>query len=89
MDYVQILGLTAGALTTFSIVPEIRKVWQTKDVRDISITWLILVLMGVFLWTAYGVFVNSLPVIVWNGVTFVLICVLLAFDMKFSRKDKK
>lgn len=77
MDILTITGCIAGLLTTASFLPQVIRSWRLRETRDLSLTMLIMFAIGVFLWTIYGIWVNSFPIIAANAVTLVLIAVLL------------
>jgi len=83
MDTILIVGYIAGALTTLSFVPQVAKAWKMKETRDLSLAMLILFAVGVFLWTLYGFWVDSLPIIAANVITFLLILVLLGLKYRY------
>ena len=84
MDTIIIVGYVAGALTTLSFVPQVIKAWKMRETRDLSLAMLVLFAFGVLLWTLYGFSLNSLPIIVANLVTFVLILVLLFLKFRYK-----
>jgi len=84
MDTVLIIGYIAGALTTISFIPQVVKAWKMRETRDLSLAMLVLFAVGVFLWTLYGVRVDSLPIIAANMITFVLILVLLYLKFRYK-----
>jgi MtN3 and saliva related transmembrane protein len=83
---VEILGFAAAAGTTFSLVPQLIRIWQRKSADDISTGMFSIFSVGVFLWFVYGLLVHSRPVILANGVTLVLALGVLALKFKFSRR---
>lgn len=83
MDAITITGYIAGTLTTVSFIPQVVRAWKLKETRDISLAMLILFALGIFLWTLYGFWVASLPIIAANVVTLLLILVLLALKMRY------
>lgn len=83
MDTILIVGYIAGALTTISFVPQVVKAWKMKETRDLSLAMLLLFAAGVFLWTLYGFWVDSLPIIAANLITFLLILVLLGLKYRY------
>lgn len=83
MDTILIVGYIAGALTTISFVPQVAKAWKMKETRDLSLAMLLLFATGVFLWALYGFWVDSLPVIAANVITFLLILVLLGLKYRY------
>jgi len=83
MDTILIIGYIAGALTTISFVPQVAKAWKMKETRDLSLVMLLLFAAGVLLWTLYGFWVDSLPIIAANLITFILILVLLGLKYRY------
>jgi MtN3 and saliva related transmembrane protein len=84
MDTIVIVGYIAGALTTVSFVPQVARAWQLKETRDLSLAMLFLFALGVLLWTVYGVWTGSMPIIAANVITFILILVLLWMKFRYS-----
>ena len=83
MDTIVLIGYVAGTLTTASFVPQVIRSWRLRETRDISLAMLILFAVGVILWTAYGVFIGSFPIIAANITTLVLILMLLGMKYRF------
>jgi MtN3 and saliva related transmembrane protein len=83
MDTLVIVGYIAGALTTISFVPQVAKAWKMKETRDLSLAMLVLFAVGVLLWTLYGIWVNALPIIAANTITFALIVFLLFLKFRY------
>jgi MtN3 and saliva related transmembrane protein len=79
------IGLVAGTLTTLSFVPQVLRSWRRRSVADLSTTMLLSFAAGVALWIAYGVMTEATPVIISNGVTFVLALALIFMKWKFGR----
>ncbi|MDD1673569.1 MAG: SemiSWEET transporter [Methanomicrobiales archaeon] len=86
MDTGTILGLAAGILSTASFLPQVVKTWKTRSARDLSYAMLILFLSGITLWFFYGLQLRSLPIILANGVTIVLLILLLTMKILYSRE---
>ena len=84
MDYVTLLGLTAGTLTTISFLPQVIKTWRSKSVKDISIGMFLTYCIGILLWIFYGIYINSVPVIFTNIVTFTLAFLILVMKMRYK-----
>ena len=83
MDMTVLTGYLAGILTTIAFVPQVTRAWKLKETRDISLSMLVLFGVGVLLWTAYGFWLSSLPIITANVATFLLILVLLALKLTY------
>jgi MtN3 and saliva related transmembrane protein len=83
MDTIVLVGYIAGTLTTVSFVPQVIKALKMRETRDISLAMLVLFGMGILLWTLYGFWTGSLPIIAANVITFALILVLLILKMRY------
>ena len=57
--------------------------WRLKETRDISLSMLVLYAIGVFLWLWYGCWTNALPIIVANGISEILILILLGIRLHY------
>ena len=89
MELQELLGYSAGLLTTFAVVPQIRKAWKTRCAEDISVFTVVMLICGLSLWTVYGVATNSWPIIVTNGIGVALQISLLAivfYDRRLKRE---
>jgi MtN3 and saliva related transmembrane protein len=84
MDAVTLLGLAAAALTTTAFLPQLLKTWRTKSAKDVSLWMLITFSLGVFLWLIYGLYIQSLPVIIANAVTLVLSSINLILKIRYE-----
>ena len=79
---VTILGLLAATLTTIAFVPQVVKTWRTRSTHDISFGMFSLLVAGVFTWLLYGLLIGDLPLVLANGVTFVLAGIVLYFKIR-------
>ena len=79
MDYIKIIGLAAAVFTTIANIPQTYKIIKSKSTADISGMTYIILLIGLLLWIAYGIFTQDLPIILANGIsaaTSILILIL-------------
>ncbi len=83
MNRITLLGLTAGALTTISLLPQVLKIWKSKSAKDISFGMYSILCTGLLLWIFYGFFIDSLPVVTTNILSFILACVIMTLKMKY------
>jgi MtN3 and saliva related transmembrane protein len=77
MDNIEIMGMVAAVLTTSSLVPQVHKTWNNKSTKDISLTMYLAMFFGVVLWLIYGIFHESVPMIVANFISAVLLFVMI------------
>lgn len=85
MSFVSLLGLTAGTLTTLAYLPQAMHSFRTRSVSDLSLAMLLSLNLGLLLWLAYGVLIQSVPLVLANGLTFLLAFPLLVMKMRFER----
>jgi MtN3 and saliva related transmembrane protein len=84
MNWITLLGVVAGILTTISFLPQVIKAWKTKQTKDISLGMYSIFVTGVALWLIYGFAINDLPVILANAVTLVLAGFVLIMKIKYK-----
>ncbi|PHR70701.1 MAG: hypothetical protein COA67_07805 [Lutibacter sp.] len=85
MDFnIEIIGLIAAFFTTAAFVPQVVKIWKTKEVENLSLTMYLTMLSGVILWLIYGININSLSMILANIVTITLVCVIIFLKLRYK-----
>jgi MtN3 and saliva related transmembrane protein len=88
MDLANLIGMTAGGLTTASFVPQLLKTWRRKSADDISYGMFLLFAAGVSLWLCYGVLIGSAPVMIANAVTLGLALGIVVLKARFDRRSQ-
>ncbi|MBN3884635.1 MAG: SemiSWEET transporter [Nostoc sp.] len=83
MDFLTVLGLAAATITTISFLPQMFKTWQTKSAKDVSLVTLMTFISGVFLWLIYGIYLQSLPIILANAITLIFNLIILWLKIKY------
>ena len=66
--HTELVGFWAGVLTTVAFAPQVVRTWR-RGGEELS--WLMLALFGagIGLWLVYGVLLESMPLILANGLT--------------------
>jgi MtN3 and saliva related transmembrane protein len=82
-----LLGLVAGFFTTIGFVPQIVKAYRTKRMEDVSLVMPVLLSVGMLLWLFYGIYLNNLPIILWNAVALCLNLTIFAFKFRYKGKE--
>jgi MtN3 and saliva related transmembrane protein len=82
----QVVGLSAGILTSVSSLPQLIKIAKEKEAKDVSLKMLFILLAGVALWIVYGIFKKDIPVIATNSLSFLLNCTLLILRIIYGTK---
>jgi MtN3 and saliva related transmembrane protein len=82
MDLIEVLGMIAAVLTTASFLPQVYKTWKTKDTKSLSLTMYVCFFIGIVLWLIYGFLIDSLPMILANGITTITTFLLIVLKLK-------
>ena len=84
MTPVDWLGTVAGFFTTIAFLPQVLKVLRSRAARDISLGMYAILLIGIVCWVAYGWILSIWPVIIANGVTLVLVLIVIAMKLRWG-----
>ena len=82
----EIVGIVAGVCTAISLLPQIIKVIKEKKTEDISLFYLLVLLVGLGLWTYYGFLKNDLPIIATNAFSMILNITMISLGIYYKRK---
>ena len=84
MNIVELTGYIAAILMSISLTPQVIKSWRTKSTKDISITWTLIYLSGLFFWLAYAIMLPSYPLLLAASVEFLMAISLLILKLKYK-----
>jgi MtN3 and saliva related transmembrane protein len=73
------IGYLAGALTTFSFLPQALKTIKTRDTASLSLGMYSLFTLGVLCWLIYGILLGDGAIVISNAITLLLASCILAF----------
>ena len=82
---VEIFGYLAAILTTSAFLPQLIKTLKTKKANDVSLTTLIMFIIGVLSWIIYGYKISSTPILLANLITLILNLLILFSKVYFSK----
>jgi MtN3 and saliva related transmembrane protein len=83
-DYI---GIAAGICTSVSLIPQLLKLIKEKNARELSITYLMILLVGLSLWVWYGARQEDLPVIITNSFAVLLNVAILAVGLRLKQQQ--
>ncbi len=89
VDWIEYLGLLAGACTTISFVPQVVKTWKMRSGSGLSLGMYLVFVTGVSLWLVYGIILVNWPIILANLATLLLALCILAMKIYFAAKEKE
>ncbi|MCS4305583.1 MULTISPECIES: SemiSWEET transporter [unclassified Chryseobacterium] len=81
-----LLGIIAGVLTSISMIPQLIKVIREKNVEDISLLMLLVLISGLSLWVWYGFMKDELPIILSNSFAVLVNISLLICYTIYNKK---
>lgn len=84
MESSTLIGMIAGACTTVAFVPQVVKTWRTRSTEDISLAMFAIFGLGVLLWLVYGLYIDSLPIVIANTITLVLAGTIVVLKLRFK-----
>jgi MtN3 and saliva related transmembrane protein len=88
MNLMGTIGFFAGLLTSGAAVPQVLQTYRTKHARDLSMSQLILLNLGMLLWLIYGLLLNDLPLIYANVFSIFCYTSLIAMKIRYDRRDQ-
>lgn len=80
------IGLLATVFSVASTVPQIKKALKTKDTDDVSIRFLVVLIIGLSLWAIYGLGRKDVVIIIGNAIGVSLNIWMLVLKIKYSRQ---
>lgn len=89
MELEEIIGVLAGVFTTLAVLPQIFKAIKTREVKDVSPYMFVVLCVGVGLWTFYGILKIDWPIILTNGISFILNGIMLYIILSSAKKGVK
>jgi MtN3 and saliva related transmembrane protein len=81
---IKLLGFAAATCTTLAYAPQFIKVVRTRSTHDISLTMLLVMVLGLLLWLLYGLLAGDAPLVAANAVTIVLAGGILFMKLKYG-----
>jgi MtN3 and saliva related transmembrane protein len=84
MDYIKILGLLAGTITSITFLPQVIQIWKTRSAKDLSLGMLALLTIGVSMWLVYGLLIKDAAIIYTNSMVLAMSFIMLYFKFRFN-----
>jgi MtN3 and saliva related transmembrane protein len=86
MKFIDLLGTAAATLTTGCFVPQVVRLWRTRNAEGISLVTFSAFSVGVTLWLGYGLILSAWPIILSNAITLVLALAIIVLTVRFRRR---
>ena len=81
------IGYIGGIVLSVCLIPQIYRVYKTKQVENISYLWQILYIIGICLHLYYGVYYNLLPIYIPTIIELFFILLLLILKIIYTKRQ--
>jgi MtN3 and saliva related transmembrane protein len=86
MDFTQILGYSACAVTSLTFLPQVIKTWKEKSAKNISLLMFIIAVTNEVMWIAYGILKDDLVIILTNAILMALSLTMIYLKFRFNHE---
>lgn len=87
-DWIEAIGLVAGALSCASFVPQILKLARQRDASGVSRRMYLVTVTAFALWLTYGLVHGRVALIAGNGICLLLAATILALKIWRDRQGR-
>ena len=77
------LGFVAACCSTMAFLPQVIKTWRTRSAGDISLPTFATIVTGSVLWIIYASLQSDLPVLLANGIIFILASTIVWLKIRY------
>jgi MtN3 and saliva related transmembrane protein len=85
MPFVDVLGYTAGAVTSLTFLPQVIKTWKERSAKDISLLMFIIAAVNEIMWIGYGVLKDDLVIILTNAFVLAMSMTMIILKLRYNR----
>lgn len=87
MSGTDILGYTAGAITSLTFLPQVIKTLREKSAKDVSLMMFIIAAVNQIMWVCYGALQSNWVIILTNAVILSMSLTMIFLKLRFSSAD--
>ncbi len=84
MTGVEILGYSAGAITSLTFLPQVIKTWKDKSAKDISLLMFLIAAINEVMWIVYGALLDNWVIILTNIIVLSMALTMIYFKLRFK-----
>lgn len=84
MEIVSLIGYSAAALGVVAFLPQVIRSLKTRKTKDVSFASFSIVAATNFMWTAYGILRNDVPLMIANSIIFISVLIILWAKIKYK-----
>jgi MtN3 and saliva related transmembrane protein len=82
----EFLGVTGSLIICGSVIPQVIKTYRTKSARDLSITYLTTLMIGIVLLTIYSIYIRDMVFIFGNVLSLLSVVILIGLWRRYYYK---
>jgi MtN3 and saliva related transmembrane protein len=79
----KVVGMTAGVFTGASMLPQVVKMYKEKKASQVSLVMIIVLIVGLSLWTWYGFLKEDWPIIITNIFSLIVNIVMIILRFRY------
>lgn len=80
----ELLGTAGSLVLCASAVPQIVKTFRTRRAKDLSIAYLLVLLLGILMMTVYSIHIGDAIFIFGNGLSLAATGILIALWLRYG-----
>jgi MtN3 and saliva related transmembrane protein len=84
MYHIAAIGFTAAICSTFALLPQVIRIWKTKETEQLSGGAFSLMLVGANLWLTYGLLREDIVIISANSITMIFIAYIIIMKVRYG-----
>ncbi len=84
MSGVDILGYSAGFITSLTFLPQVIKTWKEKSAKDISLLMFLIAAVNEIMWIVYGVLLNNWVIILTNSIVLAMSLIMIFLKLRYK-----
>lgn len=84
MPFVDILGYTAGFITSLTFLPQVIKTWKERSAKDISLMMFIIAAVNESMWIVYGILLDNWVIILTNVTVLTMALIMIYFKLRYN-----
>lgn len=86
-EIIRWIGYLSGVMTVASFIPQTLKTYHTRDVSGLSLIMYTLFNIGTIGWVTYGYLRDSLPLMIFNSITFCFAFPILIMIIRYRSSE--
>jgi len=87
MNGVDLLGYSAGFITTLTFLPQVLKTYKEKSAKDVSLNMFVIAAINEVMWVVYGALKNDMVIVLTNVVVLIMSVTMIFFKLKYGKKS--